>query len=120
MGKRTYGGNWRSVQWFVETVMPREHMVACVDLDSVLLYHRSQDVCRRLGRVLGHGRRLVNLLKRKGYHVVVLTSRPMEQLWEIRGHLLKHGFGIERVTNIKPVADCYFDDKAFRISKNWE
>jgi hypothetical protein len=51
--------------------------------------------------------------------IVVLTSRPREQHAEIFMELLRHGFPIEHVTNVKPPAEAYLDDKAVRIPKNW-
>ena len=118
--KAPFGEKWQDVLSFVETAMPNELMVACVDLDSVLLYHDPEDGISRLGPALPPGRLLVNLLKLHKYQVWVLTSRPAEQHVGILKHLQWLGFDVDCVTNIKPPADAYFDDKAFRIAKNWE
>jgi hypothetical protein len=37
----------------------------------------------------------------------------------IHQYLLSNGFAVDRVTNVKPAADAYFDDKAVRVEKNW-
>lgn len=129
--------NWQNVIRFVETVMPSEAMLAAVDLDSVLLYHEPQDGDFHLGRVLPLGRKLVRLLKSRGYKVVVLTARPWTQTYrkmkgvniftranqsnydKIKSYLRRRGVLVDSVTNVKPYADAYFDDKAFRIPKNW-
>ena len=126
--KSRCAANWRNVKQFVETIMPFELGVACIDLDSVLLHHNSEDGISSLGPVLPLGRKLVRLLKQRGYWVVVLTSRPLNN--DQPEFNLCHGgictmlravsVPVDRVTNVKPAADAYFDDKAYRIPKNWE
>ncbi len=118
--KRHSSANWVNVTQFVATAIRCERGVACIDLDSVLLYHNPEDGISRLGRPLPLGRKLTHLLKHKGFRVIVLTSRPARyQHGRIHQHLESLGFMVDRVTNIKPAADAYFDDKAFRIPKNW-
>lgn len=113
--------NWRSVTRFVATVMRSELGRVCIDLDSVLLHHNPEDGISRLGRPLLLGRRLTLLLRQKGFKVVVLTSRPGRyNHGMIHQYLLGKGFAVDRVTNVKPAADAYFDDKAFRVQKNWK
>ncbi len=110
--------NWQSVVRDVETAIRSEAGVVCVDLDSVILFHSPEMGNSRLGRVLSRGRKLVELLSKK-WRVVVLTARPEKQHQEILLHLARNGVWVERVTNRKPYADGYFDDKAIRIPKNW-
>lgn len=116
------GGNWQSVSEFVKTAMRYELGVACVDLDSVLLKHNPQDGTSRLGPVLPLGRKLVKLLKARKYRVVVLTSRPLVGMrWlKILAYLQNRDVPVYHVTNLKPPADVYFDDKAYRVEKNWQ
>ena len=118
MSKR-YGAKWPDVLSFAATAMRCELGVACVDLDSVLIYHEGAWGNSRLGPPLLPGRRLCKILKRKKYRVVVLTARP-DGHCEIKDYLLSHNIPVDEVTNIKPAADVYFDDKAFRIRKNWK
>jgi phosphoserine phosphatase len=99
--------------------MRHELGVACVDLDSVLLYHEPEDGTCRQGRVLPLGRKLVQLLRSNGWRVVVLTSRGVHQHLYIHDYLHSKRVFVDEVTNVKPPADAYFDDKAFRIPKNW-
>jgi hypothetical protein len=115
------GAKWQSVKRFVATVMRFELGTACVDLDSVLLYHDHKDGISHLGRPLPLGRELTKLLKSKGYRVVVLTARSGRyEHGMIHERLRARGFEVDRVTNRKPAADAYFDDKACRIPKNWK
>ena len=117
--KQLCGANWQSVIRFVATVTPIAG-IACVDLDSVLLFHNPEDGTSRLGRPLSLGRKLTHLFQRKGFKVVVLTSRKGRyQHGMIHQYLASHDFAVHRVTNVKPPADVYVDDKAFRVPKNW-
>lgn len=114
--------NWRSViaHAGIATVTGRIG-VACVDLDSVLLHHNPEDGTSHLGRPLSLGRKLTHFLKHKGFRVVVLTSRRGRyKHGMIHQHLVSLGFMVDHVTNIKPPADCYIDDKAVRVPKNWK
>jgi hypothetical protein len=113
------------VSQYVATATLCEPGVAAIDLDSVLLKHESADGTSRLGRPLRLGLRLCRLLKRKGYKIVVLTARPDNWPGEgitfsqIKSYLYQHGFRVDHVTNVKPVANFYFDDRAVRVPKNW-
>ncbi len=100
--------------------MRSELGVACVDLDSVLLYHHCKDGNSRLGRPLSLGRKLTLWLKKRGWKVVILTARPQYQHPAIWDYLVSRGFEVDDVTNMKPAADAYFDDKAIRVPKNWQ
>jgi len=92
--------------------------VVCIDLDSVILEHNREDGSR-LGRVLPLGRKFVRWWQRRGWRVVALTARNHKHQ-EILGYLFRNGVQVERVTNRKPYADCYVDDKALRVPKNWK
>jgi hypothetical protein len=113
--------NWRSVTRFAEIATVSGRIgVACVDLDSVLLHHNPEDGTSRLGRPLSLGRKLTHFLKHKGFRVVVLTSRRGRyKHGMIHQHLASLGFMVDHVTNVKPPADLYADDKAVRVEKNW-
>lgn len=119
--KRSSEQNWRSVIRDAETAIASKRTgVACVDLDSVLLFHNPEDGISRLGRPLSLGRKLTWFLKHKGFRVVVLTSRPGRyRHGQIHQYLASHDFAVDHVTNVKPAADCYLDDKGIRVPKNW-
>ena len=111
---------WRAVMLYVVTAMPHELGIVALDLDSVLLYHEHDWKARRLGIILPLGRLLSEVLHHLDYKVVVLTARARDQHETITRYLRQNGVFVDVVTNIKPPADCYFDDKAFKIPKNWE
>ena len=116
--KSPFDAKWQNVKSFVATITPSAPGTVCVDLDSVLLYHGSDWVSYRLGHPLHLGRMLTQLLAAKGFRVVVLTART-DGHRKIFHHLRSCGFAVDQVTNTKPPAIAYFDDRAFRIPKNW-
>jgi DNA-directed RNA polymerase subunit RPC12/RpoP len=109
--------NWQEIHKFVLTKLRREAGIVCVDCDSVILYHE-RDEHLKVGKVLREGRMLVNLLQKLGWRVVVLTARAKRHQ-ELLTYLHKRNVWADKVTNVKPYADAYFDDKAVRVSKNW-
>jgi len=111
--------DWLRIKRFIERELPAGPGIVCVDLDSVLVYHNSDWGNTHVGRVLPFGRKLCQLLRGHGKRIIVLTARPREQHHAIWNFLCARGFGVEDVTNIKPAAQAYFDDRAVRIPKNW-
>ena len=117
--KKKFGTNLPNAIRRAVIATPPVAGVACVDLDSVILFHKHGEDSH-LGRVLRRGRELVKLLQHLHFRVIVLTSRPARRQQEILSYLASHGVWVERVTNRKPYADIYCDDKALRIPKNWQ
>ncbi len=56
----------------------------------------------------------IRLIKKKGFRVVVFTARP--DLDGIREWLKKHNIKVDDVTNTKPGAVMYIDDRAVRFT----
>jgi len=55
----------------------------------------------------------------KNYNVVVSTARPKSQLRDVQEYIWKH-LGIHLlVTNEKPCAEIYIDDRGLKFN-NWE
>lgn len=61
-------------------------------------------------------------LKEKGYYIIVLTAQPDERIPAVEAWFEEHGLRhyIEYVTNKKPVAMEYIDDRGNRFSGNWK
>jgi len=57
----------------------------------------------------------INNLVRNGYKVVVLTARGEEYWDRVSLWLARNGFPQMEITNVKPPAQCYVDDKAIRF-----
>jgi hypothetical protein len=58
----------------------------------------------------------IRKLQNKDYEVVILTARPVAQVgqWFLKHWKREYGV-IPRITNTKPVAIAYVDDKAIRF-----
>jgi hypothetical protein len=86
----------------------------CFDFDGVLA--ESLWPSPRLGKIDVDAKRALLHYFRQGCEIIVLTARPPEHLPLIEEWLLKEGLHVNvyRVTNVKPVASLYFDDRAVR------
>lgn len=62
--------------------------------------------------------KMIKLLKHKGYEIIVFTAREANQLIEVTDWLIYNGFPNLTVTNIKPQAIAYIDDRGIRFT-NW-
>ena len=118
--KKKFEKNWKSAILRAVIATPFKAGVVAVDCDSVILHHEPEESIRLLGPVLPAGALLVSELKKRKFRVVVLTARPERQHQDLLIHLCRNRVWVDRVTNRKPYADAYFDDKAVRISKNWK
>jgi len=91
--------------------------IICIDFDGVI--HKA-GVGSKPGRPIydepteGAVFTLRNLAKE--FELVVLTSRPKEDFKKIEEWLHSYGFPIMRITNVKPNARAYIDDRAIRFT----
>ena len=85
----------------------------CVGFDGVLNEYGYEE--RDLGEPLTGSKEFIKELRRK-YKVVILTSRPKEQVihW-----LRNNGFPSMKVTNRKVPAVAYIDDRAIRFNGSY-
>jgi len=90
----------------------------CVDFDGVLHYHETGDGPGPLGELLKPAIEMAKRIKAAGHKLVVLTARPEEQFEDIKGYLKGHGVKVDEVTNKKPPAVFYIDDRAIPWPRN--
>ena len=86
----------------------------CVGFDGVLNEYGYEE--RDLGEPLTGSKEFIKELRKK-YKVVILTSRPKEQVihW-----LNNNGFPSMKVTNRKVPAVAYIDDRAIQFNGNYK
>lgn len=87
----------------------------CVDFDGVLNEYNGYEE-GGLGEPLSGSQDFIKELRRK-YKVVILTSRPKEQ---VINWLSNNGFPSMKVTNRKVPAVAYIDDRAIRFNGNYQ
>ena len=87
----------------------------CVDFDGVLNEYDDYEE-RDLGEPLTGSKEFIKELRKK-YKVVILTSRPKEQ---VIGWLNNNGFPSMKVTNRKIPAVAYIDDRAIQFKGNYK
>lgn len=90
----------------------------CVDFDGVIHKYsggwRDGDI---YDPPMDGAREKINLLMDRGFKVVVLTART--DFVAVRIWLKSYGFPDLEVTNVKPPAIAYIDDRAIRFT-NWD
>ena len=86
----------------------------CVDFDGVLNEYNGYEE-GNLGEPLSASKEFIRQLRKK-YKVVILTSRPKEQVID---WLNNNGFPSMEVTNRKIPAVAYIDDRAIRFNGSY-
>jgi hypothetical protein len=90
----------------------------CMDFDGVLHQHETGEGPGPLGEPLSPGLQMAKRIKAAGHKLVILTARPRDQHHTIHGWLKGHGVRADEVTNVKPPAEMYIDDRAEHWPRN--
>ena len=91
-----------------------------VDFDGVIHDFKNPVPGRRMGPPIFNAQDALVDLKSKGYEIVVFTVWGDEKGQSvIRDFMNYYNLPFDRITNIKPQADFYIDDKAIRFT-SWE
>lgn len=100
-----------------------KRLTVAIDFDGVLADYRGWKGELHLDPPMVGAPEFVQRVIDAGYDVVIFTTgaRFSERTTAIHGWLKKHGFpeGLT-VTNVKPPALVYIDDRGFRFTGNWE
>lgn len=112
----------KELPWEQTRSWDRVWPVICIDLNGVLDTYAGwtgqyEDYAPRAG-----AREFLAALQDKGYHVVVCTAQPSERLMEIEAWALEHDLSdyIDLITNEKPPAVAYLDDRAVRFDGSYD
>lgn len=90
----------------------------CVDFDGVLAEYRGDFKSGAMGTPLPGALAFTRRLEAEGFYIVVLTAR--RDLNRVGTWLAINGFPPYPVTNTKPPAVAYLDDRAVRFRGNWD
>lgn len=88
----------------------------CVDFDGVLSESIHRFDPTDCGALIEEGKQLVLELHRKGYRIVILTARQKHDI--VEHFLTANGIPYDEVTNVKPPAVAYIDDKAVSFKRD--
>jgi len=91
----------------------------CMDFDGVLDHHETGDPIDKIGEPLEPGIQLAKQIKKAGHRLVILTARPEQMHDTILGWLKGQGVKADEVTNVKPPAAMYIDDRAAEWPQNF-
>ncbi len=94
----------------------KEWKHGCVDFDGVLAVHDGTYQPGKIGAPIPEGLRLLRMLLDQGYQVTILTARKETDL--VARWLAAQGFPNMFVTNEKPPAQAYVDDRAVYWNPN--
>ena len=90
----------------------------CLDFDGVLAdYHGWKDI-DTLDLPYPGAKEFVRRCVDAGYAIKVHTTRKAHRVWD---WLQENGFeGVDSVTNLKPKAMVYIDDRGHRFTGDWD
>ena len=88
---------------------------AAFDFDGVLNEYHGWKGEGVFGEPIVKGVELLRRAKDKGYRIVIFTARS--EIKKIEGWFKEHDIPFDEVTNTKPPADFYVDDRAVHFSE---
>jgi ribonucleotide monophosphatase NagD (HAD superfamily) len=90
-----------------------------MDMDGVLAHHESHWPPEKIGKLLKPGIEMAKRIKAAGHKLVILTAKPKSVHGKIKALLAKQGVQVDDVTNVKPPAELYLDDRAEKWPRNY-
>lgn len=94
-------------------------MMIAIDFDDTLHLTSQPVPGKRMGPPIKGAKEALLQLKREGHTIVVHTVWSLDRQPVIREWLRFYGIPFDSITNIKPEADLFVDDRAVRFI-NWE
>ena len=89
-------------------------MIIAIDFDGVLCDHNNRKPGFIMGEPVEGAQQAMLTLKRQGDTLIIHTNR--ERFQHVEDWLQHFGIPYDEVTNIKPNADVFIDDKAIRFT----
>lgn len=95
-------------------------MIIAVDFDGVIHDHKHPIAGRRMGAPIEGTQQALDILRRKGYKIVIHSVWGDDKGQKtISDFMNYYKLPYDEITNIKPNAEYYIDDKAIHFT-NWK
>lgn len=94
--------------------------VLAIDFDGVIHDFKNPIPGRRMGKAMSGAKEALHFLRSKGYKIIVFTIWGDEKGQRtIADFMNYYDLPYDSITNVKPQADHYIDDKAIHFT-NWD
>lgn len=98
--------------------------VVCFDFDGTICRQQKYGDGLIYEKPMPQAKKIIDRFKQKGFRIVVLTTRLNPKMggdlkwkkWVIQHWLEKYEIPFDEITNNKPDADLYLDNKGFRFT----
>jgi hypothetical protein len=93
-------------------------MTLAIDFDGVLHDHKNPKVGRKMGAPISGAKEALQFFRERGDRIII------HSVWGDRERIIREWMNyylipFDEITNIKPDADVYLDDRGLRF-ENWE
>lgn len=100
-----------------------KYKVLAIDFDHTIHDTANPVPGKKMGAPIVDAKEALQHFRAQGYQIVIHTAWRIGddgRLKVIKDWLDFYGIPYDDITNIKPKADAYIDDKAIRFEGNWE
>lgn len=98
----------------------QKQKVIAVDFDGVIHNHKNPIAGKRMGLPIEGTKEALTLLKAKDYQIIIFSVWGYEKGSQAISDYMKfYELPFDSITNIKPKAEFYIDDKGIKFT-NWD
>ena len=94
-------------------------MNICVDFNHTIHDADHPITGRKMGAPMDYTKQALTLLKERGFRIIVFTTWKPKSFKAIEDFMKYYELPFDEVTNIKPEAEYYIDNKAIQFT-NWQ
>jgi hypothetical protein len=98
--------------------LPKPTFIVCIDIDGVIAKEGPFDNYLK-AEVIPGAKENITALSRKGYYIILYTSRWQEDEFVTKKWLEIHEIPYNKLILGKPLADIYIDDRAIKF-EGWD
>jgi ribonucleotide monophosphatase NagD (HAD superfamily) len=89
-----------------------------IDFDGTIMDPTNVDPGFRMGNPMAEAQEVINYLYKQNYKIIIHTNRGNSPK-HVEDWLKFYHIPFDEVTNIKPNADYFIDDKALKFEGDW-